>query len=562
MAESQPFRPPHAGEDRVLSVVAGETQYRWAVHDGVQYYPVICWRTSAIAPEEIEKWLPCELLSKYLPAEALDFIFGKEKSPDRATMERASLYRATQRVPAISIYCIVPNEHHNKSFLEKETAKNNPEKHLGYMFSEIPCNFYKLEAIDLCDSLIGDSHNNGVPRHSIEQLSTLKAADLMFPDRRCLIIDGGTTLSFTATVPKEKSGGGEDDTKKQACSPSSTKDAPPEAAAPEASSGGDPKLLSDPTKEEPAEAKEAIVRGDKKELLSDSGGSDYTIPRFDSTRIVGDCQTVSITSKLRALHKNTGALPEIDTKRVQICVHNLLQKQQGLALFATNTEDAMVGCVLRETILFLQSVVKSWAFSGMANNDGTSVQQKNGTDDGPKRARIPLVCFTGMEAQILNELLVSSDGTSCAVERVEDPSLSWFPQSKDIPKDSKVLQIRQTNPVTGADQIAIVEVRTERHLVHHGVQRALTLGSLARKLFITPDEKLRQELIGCRVAKEFTVDGETSIYRGQVMSVNSSRGGGTPSAPVDKDDFLVRYDDGDEYPYTTPQLYGECSRLA
>jgi len=574
MAEAQPFRAPHAAEENILSVVASDAQYRWAVHDAIHYYPIVCWRTSVMSAQEMANSQPCELLSRYLPPEAQQFVFGTKTK--KCTRERAVLYRATQRVPAISVYCMVLNEN------EQDGKNKKSEEYLRYMFGDIPCNFYKLQSSDLC----GD----GDAEYTIEHLYTMKAVDIQVEARRSLVIDGGSTLNFIATVPREQTESSKADTAaiedvKKEAPPSTTPvlDTENAVASPivTAETGVAP-IANGETGVAQAETGEAetgeaqretvpapIVEAgagvapnvraetgvaqaesdvEQSEMVPASSDDDF----LEHIRIVGDYQTVSITSKLRAMHEQTGALPSIDTKHVQKYLNDLLQNKQSLKLFATDTMDAMIGCVLQESMLLLRSVVKSWVFSSKLM--GTT-KGEDGDDV------IPLICFTGMEAEIINKLLASSsnDVETCALKwdiGDADDSFTWLPPPPNLPKGSRLLQIRGE----GEDEMTVVEVRTERHLVHHGIQYLLTVQTQARENNMSPVEKLRQELIGCRVAKTFNVGSTTAIYRGQIMSVDSSRGdNGTAAESVDGDIFVVEYDDGDQEEYPAGLLYGESN---
>jgi len=485
MAEILDFRPPHPGEDHIISVVAGDTQYRWAVHEPKSHFPVVCWRTSTIRAREVELATtePCELVLRYLPEEALTFVFGANTTAKQRTKERASLYRATQRVPAISIYCMVPNEHNNKSEKQKRLY-DLAEEHLSYMFRDIPCNFYKLKLSDM----VNNTPAEDCQMINIEQFSMLKAVDDILKDRCCLIVDGGATLKFTCTEPKPE-------TKQEARS--------------------------------------------------------FYDTELNAIRVTRESQTTSLTSKLRIMNEKTGALPFIGTKQVQKYLQDLRENKEKIKWFHTNTVDGMMACALQETTLFLRNMVKSWALS---NSKSTA---KTSSDNNNSLASVPLVCFTGMEAEILNKLLgPSSDGESCELEGDDDYLWTWTkaPPGENLQEGSKLLQIRSKHE----SSVVVVEVRTERHLVHHGVQDVLSKQQQKYALENDgPVGTLQQELIGCRMAKTFeSEDGEDfTEYRGQVMSVNNSRQSKVESA--DDLTFMLRYDDGDIEEMTALHLYGE-----
>jgi len=481
MAEILDFRPPHPGEDHIISIVAGDTQYRWAVHEPKSHFPVVCWRTSTIRAREVELATtePCELVLRYLPEEALTFVFGANTTAKQRTKERASLYRATQRVPAISIYCMVPNEHNNKSEKQKRLY-DLAEEHLSYMFRDIPCNFYKLKLSDMVSNTPAEDYQ----MINIEQFSMLKAVDDILKDRCCLIVDGGATLKFICTEPKPE-------TKQEARS--------------------------------------------------------FYDAELNAIRVTRESQTISLTSKLRIMNEKTGALPFIGTKQVQKYLQDLRENKEKIKWFHTNTVDAMMACALQETALFLRSMVKTWALSNSNNNSLVPV---------------PLVCFTGMESEILNKLLgPSSDGDSCELEGDYDYAWTWTkaPPGESLQEGSKLLQIRSKHE---SSVVVLVEVRTERHLVHHGIQDVLSKQQKKHALENDgPVGTLQQKLIGCRMAKTFESENgdDFTEYRGQVMSVNNSRQSKVESA--DDLTFMLRYDDGDIEEMTALHLYGELTQL-
>lgn len=126
-----------------------------------------------------------------------------------------------------------------------------------------------------------------------------------------------------------------------------------------------------------------------------------------------------------------------------------------------------------------------------------------------------------------------------------DPDLIWLPRQTDDPTDdTKLLQIRRPS---GED--VVVEFKTHRHLVFSGIRQILVKHCKAREDSISKAEQLRQEILGCRVAKNF--GQHFGVYFGQVMSVDRPN-----QESIDEDLYTVRFDDGDSEEYSIAELYG------
>lgn len=513
MATVLDFRPPHAGEENVISVVAGETQYRWAIHEKKSnYFPVVCWRTSNILRSEVDSTDPCVLLSRYLPDEALGLVFGVGNNV--RTKERAAAHRATLRMPAISVYVLVSNVNEN----EDESVAI---EFLSYIFRDVPCNFFQMQRSDF----LGEEYKDcsSLPYTNLEQVAVLKAADELMSERRVLLIDSGTTLKITSIVPKEI-----ESSEKKKAADKKTGEATSEKKENETKAG-------EPTSEKKKATEEKVIEETK---TNEQPNSESFC--LDAIRVTTECQSLSITSKLRALHENTGALPSIDTKTI---LKYLQPDQQDakLQLFATNTVDAMVGSVVQETMLFLRNMVKSWVLSNADHVDN---------DD----KALLLVCFTGQEGEILKKLLNPSDSESSELldwnVNDEDVVMKGYPEMTVGPlKGYDLLGIRRKND-SDTNTIA-VEVKAERYLVHYGIQRVLAEESQAMLESLDELGKLRKELVGCRIAKTF----DSEVFRGQVMMVESPDSEDGKS--VDLDIYFVRYDDGDDEGFSASELYGE-----
>ena len=540
MAAILDFRPPHPSENYVYSVLVGESHYLWALHtDG--YFPTVCWRTAPIQQEETESLTPCEILCRYLPEEALVLVFGTSNK-GRRTREQAMRHRAAQRIPAMSVYALFSNDHAKTAECPQDVLEAPSMEYLRYAFQDVPCNFYQLRVqdflpnVDDASSRTKRQHHNNASKPpltvGLEQIAILKAASDMLPDRRFLLVDSGYATRFFSVEPKHCDG--------------------------TASTAGD-----EPAGPNPADSPTLLFSARERS------------PLHHHFRVTSLASTLSLTSRFRSMHERTGALPAIDARMV---LTNYLttssttivagpqpplgggsdsSKPLRLQLMATNTVDAMVGCVVQETMLQLRHIVKSWALANAAADQDTGSNTKN------SNALMLLVCFTGMEADVLSKLLVPGEqGYSPTPEwdlNDDDVSMKLF-QCDDGPlKDFITVDV--CRKIDG--KTVTVEVRNSRHLVHQGIHRLLVESSEQRQAQIDPVEAIRLELVGCRIAKTFLMDSGYQIYRGQVMTVCPSSS--LPAASegiLDSDLFLVRYDDGDEENFSVSQLYGKCGWMA
>lgn len=605
---------------------------RARVHMYVCLLLLLCFRTSALTMAEVEESRSAiPLLERYFPDQALAIVFG---SPNAIrTKATASAFRATQRIPAVSVYCLLPPTHHANNTATIQQSPSSPQmvsetaqQGLLYMLQgSFPCHLYQLQASDFVFP-VDDGHSRrgrhpltkGDDSHrlrSAEQLANVTAMDYLYPGRPSLIVDGGTTLTWTALAPptthndddvaadqtaaasalppcnhdtttstNEASMGDvvtmEPTTSVLASNTSSSSLAPAgvdervgaavvtspnEMAVEEPFPDDDQKPIAIATTGPVAVGRSKTSfhkkNGTSTTTTKDPAGGSGSSYGPMSVEIVGDCRTLSLSSKLRALHEQTGALPDITSKHVQVFLLELEEhKRDELVLFATDTVHAMLGCVLRETTLLLRSALKQWALSPSPHRfvagrnppplSSLAVVEKD--KNGTIIQKYPLVCITGMESDMLTKLL-----TNTVFEMEDDPALHWLPVQSDPPDDCKYLEIRRLDRSSIGDSSSaavVVEVRMHRHLAFHGIRRILQRYCQMRIDGYTEVEKLRQEILGCRVAKDFGRD--LGVYVGQVMSVDR-----TNPTSMDEDLYTVRYDDGDYEDYSITELYGK-SRCA
>mmetsp|Transcript_2213 Transcript_2213/g.6324 ORF Transcript_2213/g.6324 Transcript_2213/m.6324 type:complete len:734 (+) Transcript_2213:144-2345(+) len=271
------------------------------------------------------------------------------------------------------------------------------------------------------------------------------------------------------------------------------------------------------------------------------GGTAWTYTGLArNNQIMGGGIAPGLGSRFRCLADYCGDLPHIDYDDYKEMVG---RAPKSLPVFAKDTRTAMVTAVFQEIANQSRSIVKhflreSKEMSEKSTNAGSQLQPSENGAENPsdlpnlnafpesekvnaeegKETNLPEVFVTGGDSAFLGKLL-KEPGTIVP----EEPD-ALFPYRA----------------------FKITEVK---HIGHYGVgallqDRKNELGEL------TPDELLRSQVIGQRVAKYFDVpDVENEhIYRGTVVSVLRGQ-------DIESDLYQVIYDDGDEEQLTLDELY-------
>jgi pantothenate kinase type III len=220
---SFPQDAPNRLEEKIISIVCGNTHLHWAVHEGQSsdFVPILFWRyvpymklfrgnsfsclllifniisdlsflllillysTPPMAKEEQEDD-PTVTLGRHLPLQAQAHIFGAtDAKQSKAVAAQAA---AQRRIPALSIYVLSTNPEH--------------EATIPFLFQDIPHRICKLNAEDFFTKEQGVYDGLGVDR-----VATLKGA-IAQHRLPCLVLDGGTALTYTAMNRKEQIMGG------------------------------------------------------------------------------------------------------------------------------------------------------------------------------------------------------------------------------------------------------------------------------------------------------------------------------------------------------------------
>ena len=145
------------------------------------------YRTSTAEDIDAKRPDPCTHLDRYLPEVAQEVIYGRNQDL-KHNKALAAATSALKRIPALTVYVISTNK--------------EQEQGIEFLFSDIPCNLYKLQAKDFYSVDNGAYKGMGVDR-----LACLKAATCMYGSP-ALVIDGGTATTYTSTDSNGKVLGG------------------------------------------------------------------------------------------------------------------------------------------------------------------------------------------------------------------------------------------------------------------------------------------------------------------------------------------------------------------
>lgn len=254
----------------------------------------------------------------------------------------------------------------------------------------------------------------------------------------------------------------------------------------------------------------------KAPVLVIDGGTALTYTACDGQgKLIGGGISLGILSRFRALSDYCGKLPMIDFEEYNKAISNI---ENGDAttfpVFAVDTKVAMMTSVFQEITLFCQNVIKHFL----------DELNKRETEAGSGKAEkenhsLPKVVMAGSDGRFLETLL-------------KKPGLVV---SKDI----------------GPSVLDQVDFKVFRNGCHYAVGKLLEIhqDKMDQR---SPDDELRDSLIGQRVAKKFSSpdkDGDV-IYRGSVRRIKRTD-------QLETDYFTVQYDDGDNEDLEFEEFYGE-----
>ncbi|CAB9525163.1 Type III pantothenate kinase [Seminavis robusta] len=281
-------------------------------------------------------------------------------------------------------------------------------------------------------------------------------------------------------------------------------------------------------------------------LMVIDGGTAMTYTGADAKgNIVGGGIYPGFAASFRALHDYTGALPFIAQEEMNKMIGEAIASTDPLPLFANDTKSAMIttgikamaevcwGAVAEFRKMVLQD--KENAPKGTTTNekskDAMEVEGENGKDkdDDNKQTTeekesekdsdnlLFTICLTGGDGDVIARLL----------ETDHNGILSSY-----VPVDAR----------------KGVELAKHKHLSHYGIGQVIDEKTTAGQALKSDDDKIREEIVGQRVAKKFKIRSEDKIFRGSIAAV-------ADADTLDKDWFYVRYDDGDTEHLTITGLY-------
>jgi pantothenate kinase type III len=230
------------------------------------------------------------------------------------------------------------------------------------------------------------------------------------------------------------------------------------------------------------------------------GGSAITYTAVDSEgNVMGGGISPGIKMRFKAMHEDTGALPEIEISAVLKQIRRSLEEKIPMPTFSKNTQQAMIMSTLNEIAAHLRHVINIWL-------------EKVEPGTNPKR----IVTVTGGSGEIITKLLHSNSG--------------GILESSNGEKNK-------------------FEVRLENSLLHTGVASAL-LCHINDKHVEEKEPANDMKYLGQRIAKHFDVPASDndSIYRGSVEEIKHSHGGTT---------YVIQYDDNDKEIVTLETLQGK-----
>eukprot|EP00584_Thalassiosira_punctigera_P006535 CAMPEP_0172538208 /NCGR_PEP_ID=MMETSP1067-20121228/9646_1 /TAXON_ID=265564 ORGANISM="Thalassiosira punctigera, Strain Tpunct2005C2" /NCGR_SAMPLE_ID=MMETSP1067 /ASSEMBLY_ACC=CAM_ASM_000444 /LENGTH=758 /DNA_ID=CAMNT_0013323661 /DNA_START=132 /DNA_END=2408 /DNA_ORIENTATION=+ len=173
-----PDAAPLDGEELLFSISCGNSHLHWATHygDAEDYNPQIFWRTPHLKEEDMENEDLLAILSRNLPDDPHDHIFGKSVDATKADAEAQSKKRAA---PLISVYVVSTNR--------------GQEALLAKIWKTVPSRFFVMQGEDFFKKEEGRYDTMGTDR-----LATLTGA-VHLHGHPALVFDGGTATTYSAT---------------------------------------------------------------------------------------------------------------------------------------------------------------------------------------------------------------------------------------------------------------------------------------------------------------------------------------------------------------------------
>jgi pantothenate kinase type III len=261
-------------------------------------------------------------------------------------------------------------------------------------------------------------------------------------------------------------------------------------------------------------------------LMVMDGGTAMTYTAADAKgNIVGGGIYPGFAAMYRSMHDYTGALPLVSQEDINNTVNEAAANKKPLPVFATDTKTAMITTGLKAMSEVCWAAVDSFKEQVLKYKEENPVaaanasEADNGKDDN--KDRLFTICLTGGDGDVIAKLLDHDHGHIVA-------------------------------SVKGPEAREGIEVQKHKHLTHYGIGQVLDEKTSAGQALQSEIDRVREEIVGQRVAKEFVIRKETKTFRGSVAAVAAGKS-------IDEDWFYIRYDDGDTEHLTVASLYGKRS---
>ena len=176
-----PSAAPPEGDQIFLTISCGNSHIHWATHEtSPEFPPCLFWRTPHIEQSDLNEHSPVILLSRMLPEDIHEYIFGKRsESGDVITQDRAQDQSQRRAVEDIHVYIVSSNaDQLNK---------------LQTIFASVPSKVVALDGDDFFKKDQGRYEGMGTDR-----LATLTGAVYHY-GHPALVFDGGTATTYAAT---------------------------------------------------------------------------------------------------------------------------------------------------------------------------------------------------------------------------------------------------------------------------------------------------------------------------------------------------------------------------
>lgn len=272
----------------------------------------------------------------------------------------------------------------------------------------------------------------------------------------------------------------------------------------------------------------------KPPLMVIDGGTAMTYTGADAKgNIIGGGIYPGLAALFRGLHDYTGALPLLAQEEVNKMMEQAIATKTPLSLFGKDTKSAMIAPGLKAFAEVCWGAVDSFKKELTENKEqddepkpaadeptAMEVDNEDNNETADKDDKVKgllTICLTGGDGDVIARLLEPDHSSIVASMMPEDASDG-------------------------------IEIQKHKHLTHYGIGQVLDEKTNAGQALQSEDDRVREDIVGQRVAKKFRIRTEDKVFRGSIAAVAAGK-------TLDDDWFYVRYDDGDTEHLTLTGLY-------